>query len=116
MSFPGAMTITSIFIAAALAAQQPDPRDAGAITNLLASLRAADPAVCEMVGRTLANHLGWGGDLGDVPMPAPMPMPMPVPMPFGGPGISGPNLSGRADTALDPKVLAVLRAALRDQS
>ena len=37
-------------------------------------------------------------------------------MPDGGIGISGPNVSYRAGVALDPKVLAVFRTALRDQS
>jgi hypothetical protein len=71
----------AVLLAAALAAQQPDLRDAGAVTSLLTSLRTADPAVCEMAGRTLANQWGWGsyGDLAAEPMPAPMPMPMPVP-------------------------------------
>ena len=71
------MIMTAVLVAAALAAQQPDLRDATAVNNLLASLRAADPAVCEMAGRTLTNQWGWGGDLTDGPMPAPMPTPMP---------------------------------------
>jgi hypothetical protein len=111
--------MTALLLAAALAAQQPDLRDATAVTTLLASLRAADPAVCEMAGRTLATQWGWGGDLGDEPMPEPMPtpMPVPVPMPFaGGPGINGPHVSHRTGGRMDAKVLAVFRTALRDQS
>lgn len=112
--------MTAVILAAALAAQQPDLRDAGAVNRLLALLRTADPAVCEMAGRTLTNQWGWGGDLTGEPMPEPMPtpMPVPIPMPFagGGPGISGPNVSRRAGMASDPSVLAVFRTALRDQS
>lgn len=36
--------MTAVLLAAALAAQQPDLRNAGAVNNLLASLRTADPA------------------------------------------------------------------------
>src|SRR5688572_33229330 len=110
--------MTVFLLAALLAAQQPDLRDAATVTTLLASLRTADPAVCEMAGRTLTNQWGWAGDVGDEPMPAPMPTPMPMPMPFAGrgPGITGPNVSPRAGTALDAKALAVFRTALRDQS
>ena len=60
------------------------------------------------------------GDIGDEPMPAPMPMPMPAPMPMPlagrGPGISGPNISYRNGRALDARVLAAFRTALRDPS
>ena len=111
-------------LAAALTTQQPtqeiDILDADAVSRQLASLRAADPAVCEMAGRTLTNQWGWGHDIADEPMPVPMPTPMPVPMPMpfagSGPDISGPNVGDRAGRALDAKVLAVFRAALRDQS
>ena len=112
--------MTAVLLAAALAVQQPDLRDAESVTRLLASLRAADPAVCELAGRTLTNHWGWMGDAGDEPMPAPMPMPMPAPMPMPfagrGPGISGPNVSYRAGHGARAQVLAAFRTALRDQS
>src|SRR5687768_12281982 len=100
------MIMTTIFLAAALAAQQPVLRDAGAVHNLLASLRTADPAVCEMAGRTFTNQWGWGSDLSDQPMPEPMPMPVPMPMPFasGGLNIAGPNVGRRGGIALDAKV------------
>jgi hypothetical protein len=64
------MTMTAFLLAAALAAQQPELHDASAVNDLLASLRTADPAVCEMAGRTLTNQwgLGGGGDLADEPM------------------------------------------------
>jgi hypothetical protein len=39
------MTTPAILLAAALAAQQPDFRDADTVNRLLASLRTADPAV-----------------------------------------------------------------------
>jgi hypothetical protein len=113
------MPMTLVLLAAALAVQQPELRDADAVTRLLSALRTADPAVCEMAGRTLTNSWGWSGDASDEPMPAPMPMPMPAPMPMPfagrGPGISGPNASYRSP-ALDAGVLAAFRAALRDQS
>src|SRR5262245_10900937 len=98
-------------LAAALAVQQPQPaqpaqrpdvRDPNAVTRLLASLRTADPEVCELAGRTLTNQWGWsaGSDFGDEPMPAPMPTPMPVPMPmpFAGdhPDIPGPKVRHRS--------------------
>ena len=110
--------MTALFLAAALAAQQPDLRDAGTVNHLLASLRTADAAVCEMAGRTLTNQWGWGGDVGDPPMPAPMPMPVPMPMPFAGGqlNIAGPSVGRRGGNALDAKVVAVFRTALRDQS
>ena len=67
----------AVLLTAALAIQQPDLRDAESVGRLLASLRAADPAVCELAGRSLTNFGGmWDGDV-----PAPMPMPMPMPMP-----------------------------------
>ena len=72
----------TILLAAALAAQQPELRDVAAVSQLLGSLRTADPAVCEMAGRTLTNQWGWGGDFSDEAMPSPMPMPVPMPMPF----------------------------------
>src|SRR5215207_10586029 len=107
--------MTAVLLAAALAVQPPDLRDAGAVTRLLAMLRTADATMCEMAGRTLTNQWGWGwgGDLADEPMPAPMPTPMPVPMPMPmpfagrGPGIAGPNVSHRAVRAIDATVLAV---------
>ena len=114
--------MTAIFLAAAMALPQPDIRDADAVTRLLASLRAADPAVCELAGRTLSNQWGWGSDvdLAAEPMPAPMPTPMPVPMPMPfadkGEGPSGPKVGHHARRTLDAKVLAVFRTALRDQS
>src|SRR6478672_2685512 len=114
------MSILPVLLTAALAAQQPDLRDADAVNRLLASLRTADPVVCEMAGRTLTNQWGWGAELGDEPMPTPMPTPMPVPMPMPfagrGPGISGPHVGPRGGATLDAKVLAVFRAALRDQN
>ena len=111
--------MTALFLAAALAAQQPVLRDAAAVNSLLASLRIADPAVCEMAGRTLTNQWGWGSESGDEPMPEPMqPMPVPMPMPFasGGLNIAGPNVGRRGGIALDAKVVAIFRTALRDQS
>src|SRR5687767_1580593 len=114
------MTMTALFLAAALATQQPVLRDAGAVNTLLASLRTADPSVCEMAGRTLTNQWSWGGDLSDEPMPEPMPTPMPVPMPMpfasGGLRIAGPNFGHRGAKALDANAVAVFRTALRDES
>ena len=117
------MTTTLLLaVTIAVAAQAPDLRSADSATRLLASLRTADPAVCELAGRNLANSWGWGwsSDAGDLPMAAPMPtpMPVPIPMPFGGAtSISSPNLTGATRAgALDAAVLAVFRAALRDQS
>ena len=49
-------------------------------------------------------------------MPTPMPVPMPMPFGGGGAGSSGPKVSHRVNRALDAKVLAVFRTALRDQS
>jgi HEAT repeat protein len=110
----------AILFAAMLAAQQSDLRNADAVNRLLAALRTADPAVCEMAGRALTNQWGWGANLADEPMRMPMPTPMPVPMPMpfagGGPGRSGRNVSYRASTSLDARVLAVFRTALRDQN
>jgi hypothetical protein len=73
--------MTALLLAAALAARQPDIRDAEAVNRLLASLRTADSAVCELDGRTIGNSWGWGSDadLADEPMPTPMPVPMPMP-------------------------------------
>ena len=108
----------TILLAAVLAAQQPGLRDVAAVNQLLASLRTADPTVCEMAGRTLTNHWGWGGDFSDEAMPSPMPMPVPMPMPFAGrgQGIAGPSVGRHAGKAIDEKVLAIFRTALRDQS
>ena len=79
------MTI-ALLLAAAISAQQPDLRDPEAVLALLASLRKADPAVCELAGRSLSNFGGyWDGELA---VPRPMPMPMPMPMPWAGGGIS----------------------------
>jgi hypothetical protein len=109
------MTMIAVLLAAALAAQQPELRDAETVTRLLASLRAADPAVCELAGQSLTNFGWWRGGYGDEPMavPMPMPMPTPTPMPFAGRGVSfsAPRANSRA---WDPGVLAVLRTALRE--
>ena len=51
--------MTAVLLAAALAVQHADLRDADSVGRLLTSLRAADPAVCEMAGRTVTNS--WGG-------------------------------------------------------
>ena len=87
----------TILLAAALAAQQPELRDVAAVSQLLGSLRTADPAVCEMAGRTLTNQWGWGGDFSDEAMPSPMPRPVPMPMPVAGRGqaIAGPRVGRR---------------------
>jgi len=107
--------MTGFLLLAALAAQQLTFRDAAAVNAQLAALRTADPAVCEMAGRTLTNQWGWGGDPADEPAPMPTPMPVPMPMPFAaaGAGVSGLNVRHRAAPALDAKVLAVFRAAPR---
>ena len=73
---------TAFLLTAALAVQQPDLRDAESVARLLASLRTADPAVCELAGRSLTNFGGWWN--GDLPAPMPMPMPTPMPMPHAG--------------------------------
>ena len=114
--------MTAVLLAAALAAQQPDLRDAecGQPPARLAADRAIRRCA-RWPGARSRTEWGWGGDLADEPMPAPMPTPMPVPMPMpfagGGPGIAGPERQRhRAGTTLDAKVLAVFRTALRDQS
>jgi hypothetical protein len=106
---------TAILLAAALAAQQPDLRDAESVVRLLTSLRNADPAVCELAGRSLTNFGGWWD--GDLPMPAPTPMPMPTPMPRSGGGIDvrTPPLN-RGRSQLDPQALQAFRSALKDSS
>ena len=76
---------TALLLTAALAIQQPDLGDAESVSRLLASLRAADPAVCELAGRSLTNFGGWWN--GDLPTPMPVPMPTPMPMPHSGGGI-----------------------------
>lgn len=110
--------MTALFFAAVLAVQQPDLHDADAVARLLASLRAADPAVCALAGRSLTNFGGWGGWGGDDSMVAPMPMPVPMPMPFAGRGGApfafGP--SPRTRTEMNAGALAAFRAALRDQN
>src|SRR5262245_17380183 len=108
--------MTALFIAAALVVQQPDLRSAESVTPLLAALRSADPAVCDLAGRSLTNGWGWSGDP-DVPMPTPMPTPTPTPTPMpraGGLDVRLPRLGVRGARDLDPQVLAVFRSALKD--
>ena len=104
--------MSALLLAAALAAQQPDLRDADSATRLLASLRTADAAVCELAGRSLTNNWGWTGWLGDAgaePLPLPMPMPVPMPMPHAGRGLSivGPRVGRAPRSVLSVNVLAV---------
>ena len=112
--------MTALLLVAVLATQQPDLRDAESVTRLLASLRTAEPAVCELAGRSLTNFGGWNGWDGNDPMPAPMPMPMPVPMPMPfagrGVGVSAPKIGRLGRNEMDPRALAAYRTALRDQS
>jgi len=110
----------AVMLAAALATQQPELGSADAVARLLASLKAADPAVCELAGRSLTNGGRWrGGDI-DEPMPMPTPTPVPMPMPFAGRGKSvsapSPRIRSRSGKEWDPGGLAVFRTALRDQS
>ena len=107
---------TAVLLTAALAVQQPDLRDAESVARLLASLRTADPAVCELAGRSLTNFGGWWS--GDLPTPMPIPMPTPMPMPHAGGGIDirSPSLGARGGTELDPQVLQAFRGALKDSS
>ena len=112
--------MTSLLLAALLASQPADLRDVDAVTRVLASLRAADPAVCELAGQSITNGWGWGwmGN-GDDPMPRPMPTPMPtpMPMPFAGRG-AGTVMprTARASSGWDARVVDAFRPALRDNS
>ena len=110
--------ISAVLLAAALSFQQPDLRDVESVNKLLASLRAADPAVCELAGRSLTNYGGFWDS--DVPMPQPMPMPMPTPTPMpragGGIDIPSPHVGRLGRNELDPQVLQAFRSALKDPS
>ena len=84
---------TALLLTAVLAVQQPDLQDAESVIRLLASLRTADPSVCELAGRSLTNGGGWWD--GDLPVPMPMPMPTPAPMPWAGRGVRVPSIGTR---------------------
>ena len=60
-----------ILLAAVLAVQSSDLRDADAVARLLGSLRTADPAVCELAGRSITNYGGWFGLTTEDPAGAP---------------------------------------------
>ena len=108
--------ILSIALAAALAAEQPELRDAESVTRLLASLRTADPAVCELAARTLTNGWGWANG-GEVVMPTPTPMPMPTPTPMpraGGVSLAAPGIGMRGQRDVAPEVLGIFRTTLKD--
>jgi hypothetical protein len=52
-------------LAVAVTTQAPHLRDSASVAQLLASLRTADVAVCELAGRALTNFGGWWGKTGD---------------------------------------------------
>ncbi len=105
---------TALLLTAALAVQQPDLQDAESVIRLLASLRSAEPAVCELAGRSLTNYGGWWD--GDLPVPMPMPTPTPMPWAGGGVHVRVPSIGSRGGADMDARVLEAYRGALKDSS